>query len=516
MPSTITRLPSSDACARAPLVQTLLALLVFVLFSRLALRHVGESMFLADQADQLQNFEAFLRLAPDGLWGAIYGGTDPPAHSFGPLGAWLAGIPVVLGLGVTASHTIASLLIVGTAAGAFFVLWRADAVFGWLWLLLFLAVPAVWWNVAMQWSNTLLLAAGCALLAVTTLALARPSVARLWALGLVVLFALHLQLLAIAAVVPAAAVVLATWRAALTRPPGRRTRTGLGAATLLAAGPYGLAESMTGLANTRAMLAHTGAAGASGRGFGPEAFMQVLRIAADPTERLQAVGVDGSTAVALAVVVAAAALAAWIRASRGGARMGEQSSATLVTWLIGLSVLGSLALALFFLGVDRPILSRHYTSIFIPFYVVPPAALAAWLIRVVSRGARTLAGPVLGAVCLAMLAAVGTDLADRYWERTDWTYGNIVRAIDLLCGAGTAATVEGHGLATMAPGHAPVLRYLMSRRFVSCRYDPEADRLLVAARDAEYGAVHEGPEGRFELEQVEPPGIALYRRVAGP
>jgi hypothetical protein len=66
------------------LLQTALIIGVFLAFGVLALRHVGGSGFLADQADQLQFFERFLRLDPNGLRGPVMSGPDPPTRTIGP------------------------------------------------------------------------------------------------------------------------------------------------------------------------------------------------------------------------------------------------------------------------------------------------------------------------------------------------------------------------------------------------------------------------------------------------
>ena len=92
------------------------------------MRHVGESAFLEDQVDQLQNFESLLRLQPEGLWGAIMSGTVPPARALGPLGAIVFGVPVSLGLGVDSRSRQTSLLIAIATAVCFAAFARIDAV----------------------------------------------------------------------------------------------------------------------------------------------------------------------------------------------------------------------------------------------------------------------------------------------------------------------------------------------------------------------------------------------------
>src|SRR5262245_27445239 len=115
------------------------------MFAWLTTRHVGEAAFLEDQVDHLENFESFLQLRPEGLWGAIMSGTVPPARALGPLGAIVFGVPVLLGLGINAVHLLTSLLIAAATAVCFIVFARIDNVFAWLWLLVFSLTGVVWW-----------------------------------------------------------------------------------------------------------------------------------------------------------------------------------------------------------------------------------------------------------------------------------------------------------------------------------------------------------------------------------
>lgn len=138
-------------------LHTVVTCAALLMFAWLALRHVSEAAFLEDQVDQLQNFESLLALRPKGLWDAIMSGTVPPARALGPLGAIVFGLPGAFGLGIDAIHIVTSLLIAGATACCFVALRRVDAVFAWLWLLVFSSTGLVWWNTAMLWSNTLLL-----------------------------------------------------------------------------------------------------------------------------------------------------------------------------------------------------------------------------------------------------------------------------------------------------------------------------------------------------------------------
>jgi hypothetical protein len=184
-----------------------------------------------------------------------------------------------------------------------------------------------------------------------------------------------------------------------------------------------------------------------------------------------------------------------------------------IAWLILAALAAIASQAAFFLAVNRELLGRHYTSVLAPFYVLPPAALAAWVFRLAPARLRPALGPSLGAACVALLVLRAPAWADRYVERTDWTYARIHGAVSLLCGSGTARTFEGPGFLTLAPGHDPVLHFLMTRRFVECRYDPAADRLIAAGVGLDFPSEHAEADGTFRLERVIPPGIASYRRV---
>ena len=62
------------------------------------------------------------------------------------------------------------------------------------------------------------------------------------------------------------------------------------------------------------------------------------------------------------------------------------------------------------------------------------------------------------------------------------------------------------------PGNDGVLKYLMTRRFVPCRYVEGSDRLLAASRDKDYAPSRQEADGMFRLEEIVEPGIAVYRR----
>ncbi len=183
------RQPGSTA---ATVVLGAVALLLFALLTQ---RHVGESYFLADQVDQLQKYEAALRLEPEGLWGPAMSGTA--ARALGPFGALIFGLPVSLGLGIEAIHALTSLLLAIAAGLAFWQLARLNQVLAWGWLIVFTAMRMVWWNAAMFWVNTLLLPLGLLVLALFAANLRHASTAKVAGIALVMLLALQVHLVAL-------------------------------------------------------------------------------------------------------------------------------------------------------------------------------------------------------------------------------------------------------------------------------------------------------------------------------
>lgn len=495
-------------------LQVVLALVAFVLFARLAVRHVGESVFLADQADQLQNFEQLLRFEPDGLWGPVFQQTMPPGRTLGPLGAVMAGVPMALGLGYDSVHAVTSLLLVVSAMAAFGALFRVDARLAWCWLILFLASIVVWWNVAMNWSNTGLPSVGLLALAAIVNCLRQPTLTRFVLMFLVAWLGLELHLVSNPVWVPVLVAATLTAETALRRPWPRRAVVGLGIAIVLAVGPYLIAELRTGFFNTRALFGHA-SDDRPDRAIGRQTFVEVLHIAADPSGYLAALGISAWPAILVAAGAAAAAMVLWRRQASRTPRVenGGLAAPSIIFWLVAASVLAVMAQALFFVAVNRPLLGRHYTAVLAPFSVLPLAAVAVWLLARLPRRLDSVAATTLGATCIAVLVWLAPRWADAYWERTDWTFRRITNAVATLCGRATARTIEGPGFATEAPGHVGVLQFLLTRGLTTCSYDSRADRLLVGGRDMEYPPVRMEPDGEFRLENGLPPGIALYRRV---
>ena len=114
---------------------------------------------------------------------------------------------------------------------------------------------------------------------------------------------------------------------------------------------------------------------------------------------------------------------------------------------------------------------------------------------------------------LALLVTAGPSLADRYAERTPWSYSRIRAALDALCGGIAVETDEGQAFAArLNPQYDSVLRYMMKRGMTTCRYQPSSDMLIAAARDGQYPASKTIARGTFYRELVLPPGIARYRR----
>ena len=494
------------------LLQAVLTAATFILFGQLALRHVGESAFLSDQTDQLQLFERFLRLTPDGLLGGVMSGTAPPTRSVGPLGALLFGIPVGLGFGVDAVQVLTSVLLVATACGAFLALARIDLTLAWAWLLLFVANPIVWWNASMLWANTLMLVAGNLMLALMAMCLRRPTFARWCGMILVAIFAAQVSLVAITALPPIAFVALRTLPVARCHRPGRVLAIAIGVVTVLAIGPFLLAETMTGFANTRAALTHVAEdqpdAPPNGR-----AIVPILQRAADPTGGIQAAGAPGWMAVAIGTAVAFVSLLAWAWSAWLTPRDGGRRPDDAIFWVVATAIVGIAGQVAFFVIENRGLLSYHYIAMLVPLYAVPPAALVAWIAARTSPRIRDLTAAALGITCLAVVVWRAPDWADDYAERTPWTFEHISGGVDALCGHGqSASTLEGPGFQSIIPGHDGVLKYLMTRRFVSCAYDEESDLLLIAERDRPYEASRHERNRVFGLVQVVEPGIALYRR----
>jgi hypothetical protein len=499
-----------------PSVQTLfhaaVALGVFIAFGVLSMRHVGGSVFLSDQSDQLQFFERFLRFEPEGLWGPIMSSPDPPTRSLGPLGGILFGLPVALGFGINAVQAVTSALLVVTTAGAFVALARLDLRLAWVWVILLLANTIVWWNVSMLWANTLLMPAGNVLLMFMAWCLRRPSLALWCGMLLTAVLAAHISLVAITALPPIAIVGLCTLPVAWRHRPGRGAMVAIAAVGALAFGPYLLAEMMTGFDNTQAIVTQA-TNGRQPQASDPvEIALPLLQRAADPVGVLQRAGVTGWPAVMVGAAIAAASLLAW-GVGAWGRRREDASEARAIFWLVAASLAGIGLQAAFFVHENRELLSYHYVAILVPMYGVPPAALAAWVLARGSAWTRDAAAAMLAVACLAMLAWRAPDWADDYWERTPWTYDRIAAAVDSLCGPQrTAHTVEGPGFRSVMPGHDGVLKYLMTRGFVACRYDEGGDRILAATREGGYGELRQEPDGTYRLVDVAEPGIALYQR----
>lgn len=480
-----------------------------VVFAWLTLRHIHDSVFLEDQTDQLQNFEALLRLQPEALLGPPMSGTRPTAHAFGPIGAIVLGLPVALGLGIDGTHAITSLLIAGAAAVAFLVLLRIDEPFAWLWFLVFSATGLVWWNAGLFWASTLLLPLGVLLLAVAASCLGRPSLFTIALLILTVVLAMQIHPAAGVAVPVVAIVALVS-----TLSPGplggarptQRQSLAIAALTLVAVGPYVVSESLTRLQNSRAMLAHVQQA-TEEQALAVDTAEQTLLIASDPTGALADVGLSNRAVIAVGAALAAVAVVAlWkTRSSRGDARR-------VLLWLTVATIVGVGTQATFFALMRRPLGGYHYVSLLAPFYAVVPAAfLREVLARFLDRRRAPI---VLACACVAFLVWTGPSRADRAMAPAMWSYRNIVAAVNDLCDGGVADTAEGDGFAaTVNPHHDGVLQYLMKRNFTNCRYQPGSAVLIAASRDGHFADWHVANGQRYRRDTVRFPGIALYRRV---
>ena len=504
----------TDKAAASPVQQwltrgaLLAALIALAIFGALAQRHVGDSYFLADQVDQLQKFESALLLEPEGLWGPAMSGTE--ARALGPFGAIVFGLPVRLGLGINAIHALTSALLAIAATIAFIELFRIHAVLASSWLVIVTSMQIVWWNASMLWVNTLLLPLGLLLLAGAARFVRRPSTGAIALMIVAVTLALHIHLASITALPVVGWMAAMAWRANPRRArvsPAGAIAMAAAAAALIA--PYVIAEGTTAFRNTRAMFAHVRSATNSDSLQGRAAALETLSLAADPfgSARSRA----GAIASGAAVVMAALVIVG-IR-QRQAARASERPTAQLRS-LIAATLAGVAGQALFFLAMQRPVNGLHYVTLLSPFYAIPAAALVAGIAPPAQRMATQAIGVLLGCVTIFLLVGRGSTLADRYAERTPWTYDAITGAIDSLCGDRAARTIEGPGLLDeINPQYDPVLRYLMKRRFTMCRYDGQSNLLLMASRSDAFPDSLEADGEQFRREKTVPPGVALYRRV---
>jgi hypothetical protein len=492
----------------APVTATVvLGAAVLLLFANLTLRHVGESYFLADQVDQLQKYEAALRLEPEGLWGPVMSGTS--ARALGPFGALMLGLPLSLGFGIDAIHAFTSVLLALATALAFWQLARLHFLLAWSWLLVFTSMRMVWWNAAMFWVNTLLLPLGLVALALFAATVRKPSIPKVAGIAVALLLALHVHL---AALVGLPIVLIAAMRLRTARPTSSGSlAAGLtGAAIALAVLPYLVAEVQTGFRNTRAMVNHVEAATASDGGDGARAAAETLSLAADPMSIFPEQQVVGLTAGAVLACVAFGLLL-WRRWAFT-ASTGEAVTAML--WLVAAAVVVVAGQAVFFLLMGRSFNGLHYAILLAPWYAIPPAALLAAL-SPDRRSRRTeRASVVFGVVAVLLMLARAPGLADRFAERTPWNFSAIVAALDALCAGQTVHTVEGPGLANdLTPASDSVLRYLMKRGFTRCRYGADSDIVIAANRDGAFDERIDLDGRQFTRERVVQPGLALYREV---
>jgi hypothetical protein len=491
-----------------------LAIIALILFARLTQRHVGESYFLADQVDQLQKYEAALRLEPEGLWGPAMSGTA--ARALGPVGALTFGLPVSLGFGIDAIHGTTSLLLAVATALALWQLARVNFVFAWIWFIAFTAMRMVWWNAAMFWVNTLLLPIGLVVLALFAANLRRPSWTKVATIAFFLLLALHVHLAALVGfpipVIAALYLVRSrqTQQAGPLRPrcdSGGRTSLVL-AITLIVAAllPYALAEAKTDFRNTRAMFSHVDTAVRADSGDGRRAAVETLVLATDPLS-MQSPRPSLAITTGAAVATIALVLLAWRRSA-----LHENAAETSrMLWMVSAAVVGVAGQALFFLIMGRPLNGLHYAIFLAPWYPLPLAALAAALPS--TRHFITRAASIgLGILAIALLLFRAPLLADRFAERTPWNYHAIVTALDTLCGGQTVQTVEGPGLVNdLTPSSDSVLKYLLKRGHSQCRYDANADVVIAANRAGAFDETIGVGGRRFVRETVLPPGLARYQ-----
>lgn len=482
-----------------------LGAVALLLFAVLTQRHVGESSFLADQVDQLQKYEAALRLEPEGLWGPAMSGTV--ARAAGPFGALVFGLPVSLGLGIDAIHALTSLLLAIAAGIAFWQLARLNQAFAWIWLMVFTAMRMVWWNAAIFWVNTLLLPLGLAVLALFAAHLRRPSTAKVAGIALALLLALHVHLTALVGLPILLVAAFHARRGGSVRAthrqdgrPGTLTVLGVIAVALL---PYFLAEARTGLRNTRAIFSHAESTARAEGGEGARAAVETLVLAADPMvlspeNQTRALMTGGFVALAALTVLA------WRR---------RRPEASTIMWLVVTALAGVAVQALFFRLMARPLNGLHYAMLLAPWYAIPPAALLAAPFAGATPSAARLLSPALGVAAVLLLLFHAPARADRFAEgTTPWNYRTIVAALDMLCAGEAVQTVEGHSLRNdLTPSYDSVLRYLMKRGLSRCHYDPQAGIVIAANREASFEPSIEVDGRRYARERVLPPGLARYR-----
>jgi hypothetical protein len=236
-----------------------------------------------------------------------------------------------------------------------------------------------------------------------------------------------------------------------------------------------------GFANTRAIVSHLGSSAAGAPLGEAGSGITSLVIALDPARLLGGLGLGAMGVVVVGTALSLAALV-WLR--RG---------------------------PLFFLWMARPFAGYHHVTLLSPFYAVVPAVL-------LRRGLFRPVVPVhvaclSGGVVLALLVLAGPSLADRFAERTPWTYARIRASLDALCGGVAVDTDEGQAFAAqLNPHYDSVLRYMMKRGLTTCRYQPSSDVLIAATRDGQYPASKTIGNMTYYRELVLPPGLARYRR----
>jgi hypothetical protein len=487
-------------------VTTGLAAVAVLLFARLALRHVGESYFLADQIDVLQKFEALLRLDPEGLWGSQMSGTT--ARALGPIGAVVFGLPLVFGFGIDAIHGFTSLFLVIATGIAFRQLARVDAVLAWLWLIVFIGMRIVWWNAAMFWVNTVLLPLGLLLLASFATLIRRPSWMVLAAIVLVQLLALQEHLVAVVGLPVLLLAMVVFWsNRSVDAEPASRGRVYMVIALALGLLPYTVAEARTGFQNTRAIFSHVETVHPS-NAEGRRAAVETLVMAADPLSlwpESPALAATAGAAVALVALLLLAVLRRYTVDQEGRGRLRA------LLWLVAAAILAVAGQAGFYLLMARPLNGLQYVTLLAPWYPIPAAALGAALLSRHRRPANVVSA-ALGAVAIALLIVRAPALADRYAEPTPWRYQAIVSALNTLCADQAVETLEGPGFRDdLTPGYDSVLRYLMKRGYVQCRYAATSDVVIAADRSAHFDDQIEINGRRFVRERVVEPGLARYR-----
>jgi hypothetical protein len=161
--------------------------------------------------------------------------------------------------------------------------------------------------------------------------------------------------------------------------------------------------------------------------------------------------------------------------------------------------------------MSRPFAGYHHVTMLVPFYAVAPAVLLRRGVFNATVSPRVACA--IGGVVLILLVWAGPLLADRFADRGGWSFTQIRDSLDTLCGGTAVNTDEGQAFAAqLNPHYDSVLRYMMKRGMVNCRYQSSSDVVIAAALNGQYPAAKTIGQSTFYRELVVAPGIARYRK----